>query len=399
MNIDFSHIYGNEAVCTALAERIRSRQLSHAYLLAGPEGSGKKTLAFSAAAALCCESDTVRPCRSCPSCRKILSMQSPDLLTIGIEKPPVLPGFVPIKGDNGDGERPEDVSAAPKSIGVDAVRTLQADAFIMPNDLDYKLYIIGHADRMTVQAQNALLKLLEEPPSSVVFFLLCENPLALLPTVRSRVQLMKTEVFDDETLYELMLRYDKSAKTLAGHDPDRLKLFIRLSGGTIGSVKAYLSADAKTLAADAVYEAHETVRRCLGVVFAYESGSPAESPVLSGGQETVKPRKTALLDILNTRVETREQIRYFLHALAAALRDIYACGFLREDTAEPLFFTDAEQPHALAARTEAAQLIHTQRALSEIGGSLDINPNTALVRSRITELLMEIRYGCTDAAI
>ena len=98
-------------------------------------------------------------------------------------------------------------------------------------------------------------------------------------------------------------------------------------------------------------------------------------------------------------METREQIRYFLHALAAALRDIYACGFLREDTAEPLFFTDAEQPHALAARTDAAQLIHTQRKLSELGGSLDINPNTMLVRSRITELLMEIRYGRTDAAI
>lgn len=392
MKTNLSRLWGNEAVRNLLHARLEDDSVSHAYLIAGPTGSGKKTLAFLLCAALCCESGDTRPCFHCPSCRKILSGQSPDLVTLGLEKLPfaaeVSPTNVP------DAPIPEDIptpeaGAVPKSIGVDAVRALQADVYILPNDLERKLYIIGHADRMTVQAQNALLKILEEPPSSVVFLLLCETPAALLPTIRSRVQTLTMERFDDDTLYAYLTAGDREAKVLASRDPEKLRLFVRLSGGTVGGVRRYLAADAKTLSADPVYEAHETAARCLSIVFADEMKN--DSPVLSG--TALKPRKTELYSLLTTRAGTREQLRALLDALGEAVRDITVCACTaEEDGIRPLFFADTAQPAAHAMSVSPTDLVSVSAELAAARASLDANPNVTLLQSRIAGILMRLRY-------
>ncbi len=400
MTVDFSRLWGNETTKTALGEKLSGGNLSHAYLIAGPAGSGKKTLAFLLAAAIACEDPMRTPCCSCPSCRKILSGQSPDLQTLGLESLPLIPQDIAAR----DAEiAPPQPTEVPRSIGVDAVRRMQRDVYVMPTDLDRKLYIIGHADRMTVQAQNALLKILEEPPAGVVFILLCENRAALLPTVRSRVQTLQTEVFDDDALWDCLTSADQSglisdptmtetcraARTLAARDPDRLRLYIRLSGGCVGGVKRYLGATMASLSQDAAYDAHETALACLSVVFAQTN---ADTPPVLGG-EGVTARKTALYDLLSLRAATRETLQPLLDALSTAMRDLlYCCYVTEEEHPRPLFFADAAQPLSLAAGISPADVMAVSDALASLCASLEFNPNVAAVGIGIADALFHLRF-------
>ncbi|MCL2568884.1 MAG: hypothetical protein FWE12_05550 [Oscillospiraceae bacterium] len=136
--------------------------LAHAYLISGEETAQRRILADLMARSLICEAaDRARPCGVCPPCEKAARGIHPDIQVRG-----------PIEGKT--------------EIPVAAVREMVAEAPILPNEADRKVYIIESADSLNPSAQNAFLKLLEEPPSFVTFLLLAENPLALLPTVRSR---------------------------------------------------------------------------------------------------------------------------------------------------------------------------------------------------------------------
>ena len=118
------------------------------------------------AAGILCRSSGKRPCGECASCRKIEHGAHPDVITV---------------------RRTEDAKGAlKKEITVDQIREVSVDAYILPNEADRKVYIIEEADRMNLNAQNAALKLLEEPPNGAVLLLCVTNPSALLPTVRSR---------------------------------------------------------------------------------------------------------------------------------------------------------------------------------------------------------------------
>ena len=383
-HLDLSQLYGNEPLKTMLSQAIVGGHTAHAYLLEGAAGSGKTTLSFLLAAALCCENDGARPCRCCASCRKILRAQSPDLTVLGVDRLP----FVP------DGENTVDAAAAPKtkSIGVDAVRALKSDIYIKPNDLDYKLYIIGHTERMTVQAQNALLKLLEEPPEGAVFFLLCENRAALLPTVLSRVQRLTMEKFTDAALYELLLAHDRDAKQLAARDDDRLRLFVRLADGAWGRARAYLLAEPKALAADGMYEAHEAARQCLETLFS--DAMTDDSPVLGGaGAQNRRPTRTALLAQIAGRAdasaEARERMRALLDALCAALRDLLMCA--QGVRGQLLFYPTETQPEALSARCSSQTLMETYRALAAIRAEIDANPNVGMLQISVVNALFALR--------
>ena len=118
------------------------------------------------AAAAVCSGPEPRPCRQCRHCRKAAQGIHPDIITV---------------------DRLEDDKGRPKrEIGVDQIRALAADACILPNEAGRKVYIIREAETMNIPAQNAALKLLEEPPLGAVFLLCTTNPSQLLPTVRSR---------------------------------------------------------------------------------------------------------------------------------------------------------------------------------------------------------------------
>ncbi len=364
MDVDFGAFWGNEGVKGTLAHKIRTRSAAHAYLLEGPPGSGKSTLAHILSAALCCENGDRVPCRQCVSCKKIFGDRSPDLYLLGRE-------------ETGDEKKT-------KSIGVAAIRELQADAYIRPNDLERKLYIISHAERMTEQAQNALLKILEEPPETVIFFLLCEKKNALLSTVRSRVQTLTMERFTDDALYRLLTEHEGKAGTLAKQDPSHLRLLVRLANGAYGRALAYLSATRKELNADAAYDAHEGAVRCLACLFGEGAGS--DSGPLGGS-----PRcsYTALSGVLATRCDTRDRLRGVLSALMEAVRDLTACKLQIETPF--LFYTEPEQPTALSERCTLLELYRLHTRLTVHMASLDANPNVALVRGAVAEALLALR--------
>ncbi len=155
----FDALLGNERLRENLRSSIGRGRISHFYLISGPKGSGKRTLSKLLAAAILCR-DINRPCGTCSACRKALGAGHPDFITV---------------------DDPEK-----KTVPVDLIRQARADIYIRPNEADHKIYLFPRAQDMGLPSQNALLKVLEEPPAYGVFILLTENPEKLLPTVRSR---------------------------------------------------------------------------------------------------------------------------------------------------------------------------------------------------------------------
>ncbi|MBR5869800.1 MAG: hypothetical protein IKZ09_02075 [Clostridia bacterium] len=384
--IDLSRLYGNEALKSVLVRAAAEGRTTHAYLLEGGFGTGKTTLAFLFSAALCCESTQKRPCMQCPSCRKILRAQSPDLCVIGIDALPFAPEL-PVPNTVG--------LTKTGSIGVEAVRALKSDIYIRANDLEHKLYIIGHTERMTVQAQNALLKVLEEPPEGAIFFLLCENRAALLPTVLSRVQRLTMEAFSDEMLYSLLCEHDRDAASLARTDEDALRLYVRLADGSFGRASQYVHAQKKDLASDAAYEAHASAAAVLGILFS--NIQTDDSFVLSAGSAAaVRPTVTSLMSCISERVaakrdgtESRERLRALIDALSAAVRDLAMCE--RGVEGQLLFYPTMSQPQALCVRCSAKALSDTARALMDLRADLASNPNVSMLLMSLSEILIGLR--------
>lgn len=208
--MDFFGLLGNEELKKRLSASFRAGKHSHCYLICGPEGSGKKTLARAMAQALQCEQANA-PCGRCNVCRKVAAGIHPDVITVD------------------DTER--------KTISVELIRQLQADAFVHPNEGKQKIYLIPRAQDMTENAQNALLKLIEEPPSYAVFLLLSTNAGKLLSTVRSRSVELRMEPVPFSQARQ-WLKEQRSADTEQTLQAAHLR-----SGGFLGQTLAWLSSE------------------------------------------------------------------------------------------------------------------------------------------------------------
>ena len=157
----------NKRAQETLAAFVNGGRFPHALLLEGPEGSGRRTFAREIAAALFCCGEH-KPCGSCNQCRKVLEQNHPDVEYYG-----------------GDGSR--------RSFHIDTIRQLRQNAWLLPGEAPCRVCVLCSAENMTDQAQNALLKILEEPPEHTVFILTAENRAMLLPTILSRVQTIRLE--------------------------------------------------------------------------------------------------------------------------------------------------------------------------------------------------------------
>lgn len=201
---------GNEALKQQLSAQQAGRGLSHAYMICGPAGTGKRTLARLMAAALVCTHPGEKPCGQCSACKKALGGIHPDIITVG-----------PLEGK--------------REILVDQVRQVRTDAYIRPNEAERKVYILCQAQTMNPSAQNSLLKLLEEGPAYGAFLLLTDNPGALLPTIRSRC----------ERLTLAPVRVEEAESYLRGRFPQWAEADIarvaRSCGGVLGNAVAQLS--------------------------------------------------------------------------------------------------------------------------------------------------------------
>ena len=176
----FKDVVGHKDIINYIRNAVTENKVSHAYILNGERGSGKKMLANLFATTLLCEKQGPDPCNACHSCHQAESGNHPDIIRVTHEKP--------------------------NTISVDDIRRqVNEDIQIKPYQGPYKIYIIAEADLMTVQAQNALLKTIEEPPAYAVIFLLTENAEALLPTITSRCVMLKLRNIKDTLIRKYLM--------------------------------------------------------------------------------------------------------------------------------------------------------------------------------------------------
>lgn len=168
----FKDVVGHTDIIQYIKNAVTQDKVSHAYILNGERGAGKKMLANLFAKTLQCEQGGEEPCKECHACKQAAGGNHPDIIRVTHEKP--------------------------NTISVDDIRKqINEDIQIKPYSGKYKIYIIPDADMMTTQAQNALLKTIEEPPAYAVIFLLTENAESLLPTICSRCVMLKLRNIKD----------------------------------------------------------------------------------------------------------------------------------------------------------------------------------------------------------
>lgn len=334
----FSDIVGNDGLRRRLGDDILKGTLAHAYILAGPHGSGKHTIALRFAAALACENrDTDGqpiPCLTCTTCRKILEGKSPDI--IQIEK-------------------------TGQSVKIEQIRSLKNDVFSLPNDLENKIYIIEDADTMTEAAQNAFLLTLEEPPSFVRFFLLCEKPEKLLETVRSRAPSLRTEILSRALVAAQLKRLSPVAATLASTKPTEFEEILTIADGCIG--RGLELCDEKE-------RAPLLKQRELASSFVEIALTKQYAP---------------LTELIVSLPQKQADILPILSYMQSALRDLIA---LKSTSEAPLiFYTDREKATELAFAHGTKALFSFYEKLSVTVGNISRNAN---IRLSLVSLLANI---------
>ncbi len=209
--MSFKDIIGQEQIVGHMKSAIRDGKVSHAYIIAGEKGSGKKLLANTFAMAIQCEEGGTEPCGMCRSCKQALSGNNPDIRYITHEKPNV--------------------------ISVDEIRVqLNSDIVIKPYAREKKIYIIDEAEKMNVQAQNAMLKTIEEPPEYAVIMLLVTNPGLLLQTILSRCISLNIRAVERSKISKLLTEKYGASAYMAD-------LAAGFSDGVVGKAIEFASSD------------------------------------------------------------------------------------------------------------------------------------------------------------
>ena len=203
--VGFNNVIGHEEIIRHLQNAIKTGKISHSYIFAGEPGSGKRLLAGIYAMTLQCEAGGENACGKCESCKKAIGKNHPDIIMVKHEKP--------------------------NTISIDEIREqVVNDVDINPYSSPHKIYIIPDAEIMTPQAQNALLKTIEEPPEYAVIMLLTSNIDGLLPTIRSRCVRLDLKVVDDGLVKKYLMEHL--------HIPDyQAEIDASFAHGSIGKAK------------------------------------------------------------------------------------------------------------------------------------------------------------------
>ena len=206
---DFDSILGNEQIKEHLNKAVQKGKVSHSYILSGEEGLGKNLFARAFARLLLCEGDHTSSC-TCHACKQVLSGNHPDLIYVR-------------KGDK-------------TIVSVDTIREeLNETIQVRPYQSNYKIYVVDEAEKMTPQAQNALLKTLEEPPAYAVILLLTTNKTSFLQTILSRSVVLNLKVLSDGEIEEEL----KSR----GLDEDKIGTIVKFARGNLGKALKLASSD------------------------------------------------------------------------------------------------------------------------------------------------------------
>ena len=295
----FEEIRGNTPLVEQLRRSAASGRSSHAYLFLGGAGAGKRLIANTFAKALQCEGEK-RPCDSCKSCHAFNHGNHPDVIY-----------FQPLK--NG------------KTYTIEDVREqLLETVDLKPFQYEKKIYIIEKADTLNIQSQNALLKTLEEPPAHVVFLLLAERAETFLPTILSRVVVMKIRPLSAETIADYLMQ--------AGHLAEESHILSAYAQGRIGQ--------ALELVEDEGFR--EMRQDILGKLEALPSMSEGDAYLLAKDLEGYK-NDLRFLDIMEL---------WYRDLLTA--KSLWEEGYLIQRDKKDAIFRAAKEPAALLAKKAAA---------------------------------------------
>ena len=337
------NIIGNNALRERLYADITSGTLSHAYIIEGKSGSGRHTLAKNILAALACTGNgDALPCGECKNCRDIFENKCPDVFTIGKEDK--------------------------ASLGIDAIRGIKSTIMAVANNLEFKAYILEDADTMTPQAQNAFLLTLEQPPTRVYFFILCENARSLLETIRSRAAILRTEALEGDTIdkYICSDKVEKSvsdeAKKLKATNQSEYETVLLSANGSIGRAIELLSPKTRK----PITASRELATSFINSLMKRTSSEPA----------------IMLFPAFSTK---RDEVIGQLEYVKSALRDLI---LLKKCESAPLcFFSDRENAMDLSAMLVERRLINVFDEVSRTQSMLRANAN---VRLALTDLLTKI---------
>ena len=322
----FRDITGQSHIKQHLMRAIRKGKVSHAYLLAGEENMGKELLARAFAQTLLCETlkeegypEQGVPCGNCPACKKVEADSHPDVRIVRHEKP--------------------------LSIRVDEIEEqLTGDVSLTPYADDYKIYIVPDAQMMTTDAQNKLLKTLEEPPSYACVFLLADSAQSLLSTIRSRTIPLSLRPVPTEQIVNVLQDADDTNEY-------RVNLAARVARGNPGKA-AYLATDAR-------FEDRNRslfyLMEHLEQMALYEISDRLQILLEEGEDET------------SVRKECMETVRLLL-------RDIFV--YKATDSKDYLILQDEwEYIRDVALHTSYAELADTGRKLNEVRERMNANVN------------------------
>ncbi len=332
----FDGFVGNERLLCRLKSAIASRTLTHAMIIEGGAGTGKSMLADLICCALSCKCDDA-PCMDCIACRKIIKHISPDVKYIEPEKGKV-------------------------QLGVDVIRNMRDDTVFSPNELENKFYVFPDAGAMNPQAQNALLKVLEEPPEYVIFILLCDNADKLLTTVRSRAPLFRLEALSDETVRKYLLDKEPKAQKLAKDDSIGFDIIIKSAHGSIGAALDLLD----TQKSAKCKEKYEKAEKYLTFLANGKSGR-AELEFFEFATSLVTDKK-------------RDELSEIYRLLGTAVNDLLAVKLSK--TASTSFFAQNAKAEELSEAFPTAKLLALAGLFSQAAEKASGNANLNILQTQ-----------------
>ncbi|MBO5261818.1 MAG: hypothetical protein J6B45_02110 [Clostridia bacterium] len=309
----FEGLIGNEDIKSTLGNAISKREFLHAYIIEGGSGTGRRTVARLASLGIInCDNDDMR--------RKILNDNCTDIRFFDAFK-------------------------------VDDIRKIKETLYESPTECEYKIYILNDVEKMNIKAQNALLISLEEPPKNVVFFLLCSDATALLETIRSRAQILRTKPLTADQIKAYLKKNNITAQS-----EEALNEIILSSRGSLGYVLDMLDASR----ADSLLKDRERAKD-----FALK--------LLSNDSSTV----TTLSSLFNS---TREKLKDLLALSLIVLRDL---AIIKKAKNAPLcFFTSSKEALNHASKYSIQKILYTYSLIE--GGIEALNSNSNIPNTLVS---------------